>query len=152
MRPARLQPLTLFLAAALTLWFALDFVGWPRLVDREPLHSLAGLMLALMLLFIAGGITRLRYLAFFYFMALSAWAYLQWQTHWSTYLFPASATKLDWYARVFGDHLRLLPDRAGRTTPDAYHTLLAALILFNLAMAGRDLFRSAAAEPDTDAL
>jgi hypothetical protein len=105
--------------------------------------SLAGLMLALMLLFIAGGMARLPYLAWLYFIALCAWAYLQWQTHWSTYLFSASSAKLDWYARVFGDHWRLLPERAGHSTPDAYHTILAVLIMCNLALACRDLFSTA---------
>jgi hypothetical protein len=137
---ARLRPATIVLAASLITWFGLDFVGWPRLVDREPLMSLAGSMLALMLLFIVGGISRLGYLAIPYFVALGVWAVLQWQTHWSTYLLPASPAKLDWYGRIFGNHWRLLPDRAGHTTPDTYHTVLAVLILCNLVWACADIF------------
>jgi hypothetical protein len=136
---ARLRPATIVLAALLFTWFGLNFVGWPRLVDREPLISLAGFMLALMLLFIVGGIARLGYLAIPYFVALGIWAVLQWQTHWSTYLLPASAAKLDWYARVFGNHWRLLPDRAGHTTPDTYHTVLGVLILCNMVWACGDI-------------
>jgi hypothetical protein len=140
MSTARLRPTTIVLAAWLSVWFGLDFVGWPRLVDREPLMSLAGFMLATMLLFIVGGISRLGYLAMPYFVALGVWAVLQWQTHWSTYLLPASPAKLDWYARVFGNHWRLLPDRPGHTTPDTYHTILVVLILCNLVGAFGDIF------------
>ena len=100
-------------------------------------------MLLLMLLFIAGGVRRIRYLAIPYTLALSIWAWLQWQTHWSTYVLPASAAKLRWYGQAFGDHWHLLPERAGHTTPDAYHTILAALIVVNLALALRDIFTRA---------
>jgi hypothetical protein len=127
------------LAAALAAWFGLDFVGGPGVV-REPLVSLAGIMLALMLLFIAGGMLRVRYLAIVYALALGVWGALQWQTHWSSYLFAASPAKLNWYARVFGEHWHLLPERAGHTTPDAYHTVLAALLVGNLVLACRDVF------------
>jgi hypothetical protein len=40
---------------------------------------------------------------------------------------------------VFGNNWRLLPDRAGHTTPDTYHTVLAVLILCNLVLACRDI-------------
>ena len=40
---ARIQPATVVAAGALLLWFGLDFVGWTKLVAREPLVSLAGL-------------------------------------------------------------------------------------------------------------
>ncbi len=140
-RPMRLSLLTLVAALLLTAWFALDFVGVAHLVDREPLISLAGLMLALLGLFLLGGLARLRWLAAPYGLALLVWLALQVETHWGTYLFwPASETKLRWYARVFGDHWRILPDFSGHTTPDGYHTVLAGLLIVNLTLALRDVF------------
>ncbi|HEY4308211.1 MAG TPA: hypothetical protein VGN12_02065 [Pirellulales bacterium] len=136
---ARLGTSTVWLAILLCAWFALDFIGWSGLVEREPLVSLAGLMLLLMLLFIAGGLWRISYVAFPNAIALSVWAFLQWQTHWSSYFFAAGPQKLAWYGRAFGRHWHLLSDRAAHTTPDVYHTVLAVLILVNLVSVGRDI-------------
>ncbi|MBX7166304.1 MAG: hypothetical protein K1X74_08130 [Pirellulales bacterium] len=141
MRTFRLGTATWALGAALAAWFALDFVGVHRLVDREPLVSLAGLMLALLVLLLIGGLARVRYLAIPYGLSLAVWAGLQWDTHWSTFLFTASPRKLAWYERVFGDHGHLLTARPGHTTPDTYHTVLALLLLANLLLVGRDLLR-----------
>lgn len=137
----RLSRATLLAAGLLTAWFALDFVGVARLVDREPLVSLAGVMLALMAVFLAGGTLRWRWLAPSYLAALLIWAALQVETHWSTFVLPATEKKLLWYARAFGDHWRLLPNLPGRTVPDLYHTVLAALLLVNLSLAWRDVRR-----------
>lgn len=122
----------------LGLWFGLDFVGVPGLVKREPLVSLAGLMLALMLAFVAAGWLRMRYAAPLCGLALAVWAVLQVQTHWITYALPASTAKLSWYERVFGSHWKLLPELTDRTTPDAYHTVLFALLVVNLLLATWD--------------
>lgn len=143
----RLRKSTMFAALILTTWFALDFVGVAKLVDREPILSLAGLMLALMALFLIGGLLQLRWVVPVYILSLAVWAGLQVQTHWSTYLLPAGEGKLAWYGRVFGDHWRLLPELAGRTVPDAYHTILAVLIAANLVLALRDAWRPAQSQP-----
>lgn len=128
--------------AVLAAWFGLDFVGVEGVVAREPVLSLAGLMLALLALFALLGIAGVRFVAPLYATALGIWAALQIETHWSTYLFvDASERKLAWYSAVFGDHWRFLPEIAGRTTPDGYHTVLAVLIVANLALALRDTFR-----------
>ena len=126
---------------ALGLWFGLDFVGVSGLVEVEPVVSLAGLMLGLLVVFLIAGILETRYVAPIYSLSLLVWMWLQVETHWGTYLFPASQRKLDWYERAFGSHLRWLPSLPGRTTPDAYHTLLALLILVNLVLAVRDTAR-----------
>lgn len=126
---------------ALTLWFSLDFIGVPRLVDKEPLVSLAGLMLALLVVFLAAGVFQIRYAAPPYALSLMIWLVLQVQTHWTSYLLPASQSKLLWYDRVFGEHIRILPSLPTRTTPDAFHTALAALILLNLSLVTVDIFR-----------
>lgn len=138
----RLSTLSIAGLAVLTAWFALDFVGVPGVVQREPVLSLAGVMLGLLGLFAVLGIARVRFAAPFYAVALAVWAALQIETHWATYLFiDASARKLAWYDAVFGDHWRFLPEIAGRTTPDGYHTVLALLIVANLALALRDTLR-----------
>ena len=134
---------TLAALVLLGLWFGLDFVGAPRLVDREPVMSLAGLMLGLLVAFLVAGACRTRFMAPVYSLALVVWILLQVETHWSSYVFPASPAKLRWYDRVFGDHIHLLPSLPERTTPDAYHTTLALLLLLNLALAIRDVFRRA---------
>jgi hypothetical protein len=143
-RVVHLRRSTIVAAAVLTAWFALDFVGVPKLVDREPLVSPAGVMLALMAAFIAAGLLRLPFVAPIYVAALAVWAALQIQTHWSTYISAASEAKLHWYARAFGDHWRVLPDLADRTVPDAYHTVLAVLLSANLAIALADTLRPGA--------
>lgn len=128
----------------LTLWFSLDFIGVPRLVDKEPLVSLAGLMLALLVVFLAAGVLQIRYAAPPYALSLVIWLVFQVQTHWSSYLLAASQSKLQWYDRVFGEHIRILPSLPTRTTPDAFHTVLAALILLNLTLVTVDILRRAA--------
>ena len=140
----RLSNVTLAALAALTGWFALDFVGVPNVVDIEPVFSLAGVMLAVLAIVGAAGLARVRWVAAIYLLALLIWAALQIETHWSTYfLFDASARKLEWYQEVFGPpHWRFLPVVADRTTPDGYHTILAVLILLNLALAACDVARS----------
>lgn len=137
----RLSRPTLAAILALGLWFALDFVGIPRLVDAEPLLSLAGLMLVLLAAFLAAGLLEVRYVAPVYSVALAVWLWLQIDTHWGTYLLPASERKLDWYGRAFGGNLRFLPAFERRTVPDAYHSLLAILIVVNLFLALRDVMR-----------
>lgn len=139
--PMRLSRTTLVLLVMLGLWFGLDFIGVPRLVDREPLVSLAGLMLALLAAFLLAGLLKVRYAAPVFGLSLVVWLWLQIETHWGTYLLPASERKLQWYGRVFGDHLRLLPSLPDRTTPDAYHTVLLVLLLASLASAIRDTLR-----------
>lgn len=141
--PMRLSRPTLAVLLLLAVWFALDFVGVSRLVDAEPLVSLAGLMLALLVVFFVAGGREMRLVAPVYALALAVWSWLQVETHWSTYLLPASERKLAWYERVFGDNIHLLPTLPDRTTPDAYHTVLAVLILVNLGMAIRDMLRRA---------
>lgn len=134
---------TLAALVLLGAWFGLDFVGVPRLVDREPLMSLAGLMLGLLVVFLVAGARRVRFVTPVYSLALIVWILLQVETHWWTYVFPASQARLRWYDRVFGDHVHVLPSLPERTTPDAYHTVLALLLLLNLALAIRDVFRRA---------
>jgi hypothetical protein len=138
----RLSAATLAALAVLAGWFGLDFVGVAGIVDREPVLSLAGLMLAILAVFALLALGRVRFAAPFYAAALFIWAALQVETHWSTYLlFDASERKLAWYQSVFGPHWRFLPEEAGRTTPDGYHTVLAMLIIVNLLLALRDVVR-----------
>lgn len=133
---------TLAALVLLAPWFGLDFLGVPGLVDREPLISLAGVMLALLGLIALSGLARFPLAAPVYCLSLAIWAALQVETHWSTYLlFDATQRKLAWYAKVFGPHWRFLPELPHRTTPDGYHTILFALILLNLLLAARDCFR-----------
>jgi hypothetical protein len=145
----RLSGSTLTALVALAAWFSLDFVGVHGLVDREPLASLAGLMLALMVIFFVAGVFRVRYTALVYSVALLIWLWFQIDTHWSTYIMQASQPKLQWYERVFGNNFRVLPSLADHTTPDAFHTLLGALIVLNLFLATRNLLRSTARDSTT---
>ena len=139
----RLSHETLAALVVLGGWFGLNFVGIPKVVDAEPLLSLAGVMLAVLAVVGAAGLARVRWVALVYLLSLLIWAALQIETHWATYfLFDASARKLDWYQNVFGANWRFLPAWPGRTTPDGYHTILATLIVFNLALTLRDCARA----------
>jgi hypothetical protein len=138
----QLSALTLTALAVLAGWFGLDFVGVAGIVDREPVFSLAGLMLGVLSVFALLALGQVRFAAPFYAVALLIWAALQVETHWSTYLlFDAGERKLAWYQSVFGPHWRFLPEVASRTTPDGYHTVLAGLIVVNLLLALRDVVR-----------
>lgn len=138
----RLSGPSLFLLGLIAVWFGLDFIGLPGVVSREPLFSLAGLMLGFVVLFGALGLFKVRYAALFWLIALLVWAALQIETHWASYLFvDASERKAAWYSRVFGGNWRFLPGIEGRTTPDGYHTILGALIATNIVSALRDVIR-----------
>lgn len=139
MPPLRLSSASWGLAAVLTGWFGLDFVGVPGLVEREGVFTLAGLMLAILGVVLWGGWRGWRWLAPLYVAVLLIWVGLQLETHWLGYVFTSpSARRLAWYERAFGGHLAMLPARPGHTRPDAYHTLLAGLLLANLASTVRD--------------
>jgi hypothetical protein len=138
----KLSNTTILMLIALAAWFGLDFVGIDGIVQKEPLHSLAGLMLFVLAAVAVAGVLRVPYAAGIYALALLIWAALQIETHWATYLlYDASAKKLAWYQSVFGGNWRLLPERPGRTTPDGYHTALASLIVVNLLLALGDMAR-----------
>jgi hypothetical protein len=143
----RLSKATVVAALMLTVWFALDFVGVANLVDREGLVSLAGLMLLLMAGFLAAGMARWRFAAPVYAVALAVWGGLQIETHWLTWVTSAGEARLLWYDRAFGDHWRILPESAGHTVPDAYHTVLAVLLAANLILALSDTFRRGSPRP-----
>jgi hypothetical protein len=134
---------TLAALLALGSWFGLDFIGVRGLVDREPLVSLAGFMLALLIAFLVAGALHVRYAALPYALALLVWLVLQVEAHWRYYVLVAPQSRIRWYDRAFGDHLRILPAFPGRTTPDAFHTVLLALLLLNLILALRDIYRPA---------
>ncbi len=138
----RLSGVSLLLLGLLGAWFGLNFIGAPGVVSREPIFSLAGVMLGLVAAFALMGLLGLRYAAALWLIALLVWAFLQIETHWSTYFFvEASEKKAAWYARTFGGNWRFLPVIEGRTTPDGYHAILGALILANIGAAIRDTVR-----------
>jgi hypothetical protein len=135
----RLSGRTIFLMCGLALWFALNFVGWAMLVEAETLFSLAGLMMGVLAALILAGLMRARFAALFVILAHAIWAALQIETHWSTYLMPATQSKLAWYERVWGENWHLLPPAPGYTVPDAYHTILFVLIVSVLVLALSDV-------------
>jgi hypothetical protein len=139
----RLSDSTMMALVVLIAWFALNFIGVADLVEAEPPIGLAGVMLSILILVLAGGILRVDYIPPFYALSLLAWGFLQIETHWSTYVLAASENKLQWYERAFGRFWHVLPPSPGYTVPDAYHTILAALIVFNLALALSDTAKRA---------
>jgi hypothetical protein len=134
----RLSNSTMMALVVLIAWFALNFIGVADLVEAEPPIGLAGVMLSILILVLAGGILSVDYVAAFYALSLLTWGFLQIETHWSTYLLAAADSKLQWYEHAFGRFWHLLPPSPGHTVPDAYHTILALLIVFNLALALSD--------------
>ena len=139
----RLSDKAMMALVVLIVWFALNFIGVADLVEAEPPIGLAGVMLSILILVFAGGILRIDYVAAFYALSLMVWAALQIETHWSSYLLDAPETKLQWYERAFGRFWHILPPSPGHTVPDAYHTILAALIVLNLALALSDCLKRA---------
>jgi hypothetical protein len=113
----------------LTGWFSLNFVGVPRLVSAEPLVSLAGFNLGVMLALIFASLATVRFASLIGVCALGIWAALQIETHWWGYFNPVKTTRLDWYQSVWGANWRLLPDATEHTVPDGYHTILFGLIM-----------------------
>jgi len=134
----RLSDRTMMALVVLIAWFALNFVGVADLVQAEAPIGLAGVMLSILVLILAGGILRIDYVAPVYAVLLLVWAALQIETHWTTYVLAASESKLQWYERAFGRLWHILPPAPGYTVPDAYHTILLALIALNLLLALTD--------------
>ncbi len=116
-------------------WFTLDFFGVPGLVARDPLLSLAGLLEAALLIVLGLTILLPGVGAVMRMLLLSLWAYLQYDSHWRGFFFGATEQRRAAYARMFGRMRRVLPPLTARLVPDAYHTVLGALILVNLAVA-----------------
>ena len=101
----------------------------------------AGLMAATLILFLFAGLRHLRYLAFIAVSAMAIWGTLQFETHWSTYLHPATDTKLAWYEKTWGPLWHLLPSAPGFTVPDGYQTILFGLIMLVGLSSFLDMFR-----------
>lgn len=138
----RLSNATQFFLLALLVWFALNFRGVERLVSAEPLWSLAGLNLAVLSLIAVASLFRLGATAPLLSAQLTIWIFLQIETHWRGYAFGASAQRLAWYEANWGRFLSVLPELPGRTTPDAYHTILFGLMVLTLFCAIRDMLRN----------
>lgn len=137
----RISRASLALMIILAAWFGLNFIGIKSLVQREPLVSLAGLMLLVLAVLVSLAAARVRGTALLAAIALAIWAALQIEAHWSSYLLGATQKKLDWYDRVFGANWHLLPSWPGHTVPDAYHTVLFAALLTSLMSLLRDAIR-----------
>jgi len=118
---------------ALCAWFALDFIGVPRLVDKDPLLGLAGALLAAI---VAIELAYLRGHARAAFAALPMLVYWCWnqRRHWIFHFAGAPPEIVTKYAALFGGNLTILPRQPGRVVPDAYHTILHALLLADLAL------------------
>ena len=124
---------------ALTAWFALNFRGMEGLVAAEPLLSLAGFNMALLLMLAIASLFRFQSTAPLLLVQLAIWAFLQVETHWRGYLLGASPDRLAWYERNWGAFWSFLPEIPGHTTPDGYHTILFALIVVTMFAALRDV-------------
>jgi hypothetical protein len=137
----RLSNVSQLFLLVLTVWFALNFRGVDGLVSAEPLVSLAGVNLAVLLLIASASVIRLGATAPLLLVQLAIWAFLQIETHWRGYVLGASPERLSWYQRNWGENWTFLPAIPGHTVPDAYHTVLFALIVLTFLSALRDLLR-----------
>lgn len=137
----RLSNISQFALLALTAWFALNFRAVDRLVSAEPLLSFAGLNLAALVVISIAALLRRAATAPLLLILLAIWAFLQIETHWRGYVLGASPERLAWYERIWGANWTILPPLPGHTVPDAYHTILFALILLTALSTLRDLLR-----------
>lgn len=114
-------------------WFALDFVGVPRLVDKDELRGVAGALLAAIvaieLAYLLGHVRA----AFAALPVLAYWCWNQ-RRHWIFHFAGAPPEIVAKYAELFGANVSILRRRPGRVVPDAYHTILHALLLADLAL------------------
>jgi hypothetical protein len=118
----------LWVHLALCAWFALNFVGVPRLVARETPLGLAGALLAgVLAVAIAYGLGVER-AAFGALPILLYWCWNQ-RRHWLFHFGGAPPAIIAKYDALFGGNVRLLPLEQGRVVPDAYHTILHLLLV-----------------------
>ncbi len=119
--------------AALTFWFTLSFTGVPRLVDswfveQGPWVWISVLFWAHLPVILFLYIKDFKYTNWILLSVLLVWGYIQFDSHWTWFFEQPSEQKLTSYYRTF-DFWYILPRPEGRIVPDAYHTVLHALIL-----------------------
>ena len=114
-------------------WFALDFIGVPRLVSKDPLRGLAGALLAAIVAIELAYLLGQQRAAFAAVPVLGYWCWNQ-RRHWIFHFAGAPPEIVIKYASLFGDMVSILPRQPGRVVPDAYHTILHALLVADLAL------------------
>lgn len=118
----------LWVHVALCAWFSLNFVGVPRLVDRETPFGLAGALFGAVLAIAIAyslGIDRASLVAL---PILLYWCWHQ-RRHWAFHFGGAPPEIVAKYDSLFAGNVRLLPLEQGRVVPDAYHTILHVLLV-----------------------
>lgn len=118
----------LWVHVALCAWFALNFVGVPRLVDKETLWGLAGALLGAVLAVAIAYVLGIERAALAALPVLLYWCWHQ-RLHWVFHFAGAPPEIVAKYDSLFGGNVRLLPLEQGRVVPDAYHTILHVLLL-----------------------
>jgi hypothetical protein len=117
-------------------WFTLDLIGIPGWVTRDELVSPAGLLEGLLLLLAAGYLLRWKITDGLALLVLAAWGYLQLQAHWQYFLFGAALDRVARYNQFYAGMARFAGPSSTRLIPDAYHTVLAGLIVLNILLIG----------------
>lgn len=125
------EKLSLAAFLILVIWFTLDLIGIPGLVTPDSLWSLAGLLEAVLLLLVCGHLLQWKYSDGVTLLVMITWGYFQYQAHWQYYLFGASFNHIQRYNQFYSGMYRFFAQSSTKIIPDAYHTLLAGLIILN---------------------
>lgn len=151
MKRAKPSRIGLALYLALFLWYSLIFFPIPRLLvpGTVGLFSLSSLLELFLVSLLAGNLLHVRGTDFFCLAILGLWGYLQYAAHWKYLIIPPSRKILTRYYRYFHGTLRFFPQSPTRLVPDAYHTVLGLLILFNFIVVSANLLHSMARRLDT---
>lgn len=117
-----------------TIWFTLDLIGIPGFVVRDDLFSLAGLLEAGLLILCIGYVRHWKYTDYPAILILILWGYFQYAAHWQYYFLGASADQIKRYNKFYTGMYHFFSQSSTKIIPDAYHTVLAGLIILNIAI------------------
>lgn len=123
------------LSGLLMMWFGLLFVGFERFCGKINFKSIGDLpYIILELVLILNFVGNALHLSFVIPMmcgVLLLWGILQFRAHWVPFLFGAPDAQIRSYYDAFGENIYIFPRSDRRVVPDAYHTILHALMFLN---------------------
>jgi len=116
----------------LFLWFSLDIIGVPKLVEAAGVFSLDMLSEIMLAVILIGYLYHWRFTDYLAILFYSIWGFLQYWFHWRYLIFGATSMEIKGYNKAFGSMYHIMPTSDIKIVPDAYHIILHILLVLNL--------------------